>query len=340
MKSLNWIACATVALALLGCGGEDTGAGAASASSLVQVTEVPAGLKVTAALPAPVVRDATQYAFSARITSGPHAGLDLSGTLMLQGDGDAGGGTQVDGSVVGTARIAATPALVGQFNTTAQSLRATLRTDIEAASASLREAMAASAGSTTLTAAQSQALLQFKQSFATLHLKYRSDVSTLNALLLAESATGDGATVVPDEDLQVSGTIDAQGQAALRVVLAGQSVLQVTGSTAADGSMAGDLAGELTVQNSADLGTWTAAAQAMPASAPVGNVAAGLAKYTALCASCHTDNVRRNVLNVAAATDVARLNAALAGIGSMTFLRAGMSTQDKLDVVAYILSAR
>jgi mono/diheme cytochrome c family protein len=241
---------------------------------------------------------------------------------------------------VGTARIAATPALVGQFHTTAQSLRATLRTSIETATARLREAMAASAGSTTLTAAQSQALLQFKQSFATLHLQYRSDVSTLNALLLVESATGDGEAVAPDADLQVSGTIDAQGQAALRVVLADQSVLQVTGSTAADGSMAGNLAGELAGQNSADLGTWTAAAQAMPAPAPVGNVTAGLAKYTALCASCHTDSVRRNVLNVAAANSVARLDAALAGIGSMTFLQAGMSTQDKLDVVAYILSAR
>ena len=330
MKSLNWIAGATVALALLGCGGEDTDAGGASAGPVVQVTEVPAGLKVTAALPAPVVRDVTQYAFSARIASGPHAGLDLSGTLMLQGDGDAGSGTQLEGSVVGTARIAAAPALMGQFNTTAQSLRATLRTGIEAASARLREAMASGTGSTTLTAAQSQALQQFKQSFAILHLQYRSDVSTLNAQLLA------GTAIVPDEDLQVSGSLDSQGQVALRVVLADQSVLLVTGSTAANGSLAGNLAGE----NGADLGTWTATAQAMPAPAPTGNVAAGQAKYTALCASCHTDNVRRNVLNVAAANDVARLDAALAGIGSMTFLRAGMSTQDKLDVVAYILSAR
>lgn len=330
MKSLNWIACATMALALLGCGGEDTDAGGTSAGSVVQVTEVPAGMKVTAALPTPVVRDATQYAFSARIASGPHAGLDLGGTLMLQGDGDAGSGTKVEGSLVGTARIAAAPALMGQFNTTAQSLRATLRTGIEAASARLREAMAAGAGSATLTAGQSQALLQFKQSFAILHLQYRSDVSTLNAQLLA------GTAVVPEEDLQVSGTIDAQGQAALRVVLADQSVLLVTGGTAADGSLAGNLAGE----NSADLGTWTATAQAMPAPAPTGNVAAGQARYTALCASCHTDNVRRNVFNVAAANDVARLDAAIAGIGSMTFLRAGMSAQDKLDVVAYILSAR
>jgi len=332
MKSLNWVAGAAVALALLGCGGEDTDAGGPSTGPAVQVSEVPAGLKVTAALPAPLVRDVTQYAFSARITSGPHAGRALSGTLMLQGDGDgdAGSGTQVEGSLVGTARIAADPALMGQFNTTAQSLRATLRTGIEAASARLRDAMTAGTGGATLTATQSQALQQFKQSIAILHLQYRSDVSTLNAQLLA------GIAAVPDEDLQVSGSIDAQGQVDLRVALPDQSVLRVTGRTAANGSLAGDLAGE----GSTDLGTWSATPQAMPAPAPTGSVAAGQARYMALCASCHTDNVRRNVFNVAAANDVARLDAALAGIGSMNFLRAGMSAQDKLDVVAYILSAR
>jgi mono/diheme cytochrome c family protein len=342
MKSLTWIAGVAVALALLGCGGADPDVASAAVDPQVQVqvTPVPAGLKISAVLPglnvtAAVVKDSTQYSFSARLTQGPQAGQELSGLLVLQGDGN-GASTQMDGAIMGTARLSATPAQRDQFDTTTQSLRASLRSDIETAAARLRDALQSSTGATALTPAQSQALQQFKQSFADLNNQYRNAVSALSAQL--QTAAAPTEATVPD--LLVSGSIDGQGQAALGValvvVLADQSVLQATATSAADGTLTGQLA-------SADgtlLGTWTATPQAMPAAAPVGNVIAGKQKYTNLCANCHTDNVRSNVFNVAAANSVARLDAAVAGIGSMTFLQPALSTQDKLDIVAYILSVR
>jgi mono/diheme cytochrome c family protein len=72
----------------------------------------------------------------------------------------------------------------------------------------------------------------------------------------------------------------------------------------------------------------------------VGDIAAGQAKYLNLCARCHTADVKRNALNVTGASTVNGLNAALRGVGSMRFLEAQMSAQDRLDVSAYISSAR
>jgi mono/diheme cytochrome c family protein len=72
----------------------------------------------------------------------------------------------------------------------------------------------------------------------------------------------------------------------------------------------------------------------------VGDIAAGQSKYVSLCARCHTADVRRNALNVTGASTVNGLNAALRGVGSMRFLEAQMSAQDRLDVSAYISSAR
>lgn len=337
----KWAATAAVAAALLGCGGQDGDVDAAAGVS-VQVAEVPAGLKVTAslagtALPAPLVSESTQYAFSADIASGPHAGQALSGTLVLHGEGDAAGGLQIEGTLVGTARIAATPASLALFNTGVQSLRANFRARVEAASADLLAAMTAgAAGSIALSAAQSNALLQFQQSFSALGTQYRGEVATLNVQILAEAAAEDDEAAAPNDDLEVSGTVDAQGRIELRLILADRSVLLASGATAADGSLSGNLAGP----DSGDLGTWIATAQPMPAAAPVGNAVVGLARYTALCADCHTANVRSNVFNVAAANNVARLDAALAGIGSMTFLDPVLSAQDRLDIAAYVLSAR
>jgi cytochrome c553 len=59
-----------------------------------------------------------------------------------------------------------------------------------------------------------------------------------------------------------------------------------------------------------------------------------------LCADCHTANVKRNVLNVTRASTLNGLNAALSGVSAMRFLGSGMSAQDKLDVSAYINSAK
>ena len=72
----------------------------------------------------------------------------------------------------------------------------------------------------------------------------------------------------------------------------------------------------------------------------MGDVAAGLAKYTTNCAGCHTANVKANVLKVTNASTVAGLNAAIAKVGSMSFLGTALNAQDKLDVAAYINSAK
>jgi hypothetical protein len=45
-------------------------------------------------------------------------------------------------------------------------------------------------------------------------------------------------------------------------------------------------------------------------------------------------------MNVANATSVAALDAAIAKVGSMGFLSAALSAQQKLDIAAYISSAK
>jgi mono/diheme cytochrome c family protein len=72
----------------------------------------------------------------------------------------------------------------------------------------------------------------------------------------------------------------------------------------------------------------------------VGDIAAGLTKYTTYCAGCHTSNVKANVLSVTKATTVAALDAAIAKVGSMGSLANTLTMQDKLDITAYITSAR
>jgi hypothetical protein len=46
------------------------------------------------------------------------------------------------------------------------------------------------------------------------------------------------------------------------------------------------------------------------------------------------------VLNVTAAATVNGLNSAIAKVGSMSFLGTALTTKDKLDLSAYIASAR
>lgn len=77
-----------------------------------------------------------------------------------------------------------------------------------------------------------------------------------------------------------------------------------------------------------------------PPPAPVGSVSAGSTKYANLCAGCHTSVVRTNVLNVTKASTVGALNAAITKVGTMRSLDASMSAQDRLDVAAYISSAK
>lgn len=397
--SLKWTATALAAAALLGCGGgaEDAASNADGPTSVVQVTAIAAGLKVTASAtgagaPDQTVRESTQFSFSASLASGTHAGQSLAGTLILKG-ADANGITEVEGvllpatgtAALNAAALARAAALQEELTAAVLTLRTTLRADIESMSAVLRDAMAAGAGSSASpTAAQSQALAQFTDAFTAVNARYRSEVAALNAQALAKvgalSATqkdgddddgegdddddsddddeGGGAPPLPGGDIAVVGTIDAQGRVDLRLKLSDQTVISAVGQAAADGSLSGTLSGP----DSTDQGTWTAGAVAMPAppaptpptpppaspppppppppAAPVGDATAGLAKYTNFCASCHTDNVRRNVLNVTGASTLNGLNAANSSVGVMRFLGTAMSAQDKLDVVAYINSAK
>jgi mono/diheme cytochrome c family protein len=72
----------------------------------------------------------------------------------------------------------------------------------------------------------------------------------------------------------------------------------------------------------------------------VGDIAAGMARYTTYCAGCHTANVKANVLNVTNASTLAGLNASIANVGTMSFLGTALTAQDKLDIAAYINSAK
>jgi mono/diheme cytochrome c family protein len=69
-------------------------------------------------------------------------------------------------------------------------------------------------------------------------------------------------------------------------------------------------------------------------------VAAGATVYANYCAGCHTATVKNNVLNVAAATTSAAIDAAIAKVGSMNSLSAALNAQNKLDLAAYIVSAK
>ncbi len=70
----------------------------------------------------------------------------------------------------------------------------------------------------------------------------------------------------------------------------------------------------------------------------MGNVAAGQVKYGTFCATCHGPNANANQLRVKNATTVAQLDAANARVGAMRSLATSISSQDKLDITAYIAS--
>lgn len=336
MTFFKWFATAAAAVLLLGCGGQEGEAVSVAAPVTVQVATVPAGLRVTASLvnglgALPEVLETTQYTFNAKFTSGPDAGQQLSGLLLLQARSfDIKGRFQVRGSLVGTAGLAARIGSLATFEKDAASLRTTLRTRIEAANTDLLAATKADAAAGLSDTDHLRSLNRFASTFAALAATYQSDLAALKAQLLADSAGGESAP--PDADIALLGSADDRGDISLEL---GDELLKVEGSAAADGSMGGTLGGP-----SGIIGSWTATPQPMPAAAAVGKVADGLAKYGTYCANCHTAVVRRNEFNVAVGSDVVRLNAALTRIGSMTFLDPVLSVQDRLDIAAYILSAR
>jgi mono/diheme cytochrome c family protein len=62
---------------------------------------------------------------------------------------------------------------------------------------------------------------------------------------------------------------------------------------------------------------------------------AGLDKYAASCAGCHTANVAGNVLKVKDGRTAAAISSAIRNVGSMNGL-SSLSNQDLLDIAAYI----
>ena len=73
---------------------------------------------------------------------------------------------------------------------------------------------------------------------------------------------------------------------------------------------------------------------------PTGNVASGQTLYGTYCAGCHTPTVANNVMNVTKATTASALDAAIAKVGSMSYLGTTLTMQNKLDIAAYINSAK
>ena len=72
----------------------------------------------------------------------------------------------------------------------------------------------------------------------------------------------------------------------------------------------------------------------------MGDIATGLARYTTYCAGCHTANVKNNVMSVTKASTLTGLNASIVSVGTMSFLNTALTAQDKLDIAAYINSAK
>ncbi|HET7865097.1 MAG TPA: hypothetical protein VFL86_11900, partial [Burkholderiaceae bacterium] len=290
MTFFKWIATAAAAVALLGCGGQDGEAVSVAAPVTVKVETVPAGLRVTASLvngfgALPEVLETTQYTFNAKFTSGPDAGQQLSGLLLLQARSfDIKGRFQVRGSLVGTAGLAAGTGSLATFEKNAISLRTTLRARIEAANTDLLAATKADAAAGLSDTDHLRSLNRFASTFAALATTYQTDVAAMKVQLLANSAGGESAP--PDADIPLLGTANDRGDISLEL---GDEPLKVEGTAAADGSMSGTLGGTTGL-----IGTWTATPQPMPAAATLGRVADGLAKYGTYCANCHTAVVRRN----------------------------------------------
>jgi mono/diheme cytochrome c family protein len=72
----------------------------------------------------------------------------------------------------------------------------------------------------------------------------------------------------------------------------------------------------------------------------VGDPVAGQTAYNASCSGCHTANVAANVMNVTKATTVSALDSANAKVGAMSFLATTLTAKQKLDITAYIASAK
>ena len=352
----RWSAVGLAAALLFGCGGGNDGSSAQSAQGAsVQVNETATTLSVKTALPPGSTTTSSEmqsmvYTFAAHVASGPDAGYSLKGTLVLKGESEDGGATQVEGRLIPDVMMPPTPALAAsaaeletQFNAKRQALKDALRADIDALSGTLKQALAAGAvaGSTTPSAAQKEALATFKSAFSQRMTQYRSDLAALIAQYSAASggttSHDDGGSETSSEGYEVHGTIDAQGAIALTVSLGDKGKVQATGILATDGSASGMLAGPA----SADKGTWNAKAISSsgspPPPPPVGDPALGAVVYRS-CALCHGPDPVTKSLNIQLGVTVAALESAFMRVVPMNGFTTSLSATDKLNLAAYIKS--
>ena len=73
--------------------------------------------------------------------------------------------------------------------------------------------------------------------------------------------------------------------------------------------------------------------------APAGDVAKGQTLYGTYCASCHGSDPKANRMNVANSTTSTAIGGAIAKVGFMSYLANVLTTQNKLDMGAYISGA-
>jgi hypothetical protein len=273
---------------LLGCGGggSDTPSPSSATADAVALTETATGFTVTAQ-GARGVRSwsAMQFAFTANVTSGTHAGSTVSGLLLLKGETDeASGSTQVEGKLlfgtlpsgIGSASAMQARSLIAAFRTQADVLRDSLRSQIDALRDQLSVDLAAAADD----AARQAAKKTFGDAFKALIVSFQQDmlalVSTLRDALTALGLDpsrrlpggGDGSLRGHGRGgFDVAGTIAADGRISGTVTLAADQVIRVTGEKQIDGSFKGRFTGPA----SDDAGDWTAAAlsKLMPAPEPV-----------------------------------------------------------------------
>lgn len=374
MKSLKLTALSLAAAMLFGCGGGGGTPGAAGADpSVVVVSDSASALRVSVAgasgsgdsAPSTVLSQA-QYTFSANVTAGQHAGQTITGTLLLKTEQEDGE-TEVEGLLVPTTAAASdgsgassasaqAEALREQLKATLRDQRSAYRSDVRALLETLKAALEAGRptdGSRELTAAQKEAIEAFKAAFAERTSRYEADVAAavqeVRAQLEALGVTlADKRGHRDDEDddgrremrgFPVKGTIDATGQLVLKIRYGKRSVVQATGTVAADGSLSGSFTGP----GADDSGTWSATAAAAapapaPAPAPAGDVASGLSLYNANCSGCHGNSKA----SATQANTAVKLQSVLASVNN--HVNAGLNTrfdqQQLLDLAAYIASPK
>jgi hypothetical protein len=374
LRILKLSALSIAVAALFGCGGSNdspSALGTTAQESSVQMTETASAMRVSASSSDDAESDSVvmlqrQYAFAATLTSG----RALAGTLMLKGEEEHGltkvEGTFIQNAATATAAPSATPpspdavaqaaALRDQLKAGLASLRSAYRSDIADLAQTLRAALKDGAAATgdhkAWTPAQQVAMQAFKDTFASRTAQYQSDAAALTLDIqnqmtaLGVEASSDGSKrgdADKDETkpskYEVKGTISADGKVDL--VLKGKkgTSIQLVGTIAADGSLAGTMTGPA----AGDQGTWAASAGAMPPppppSAANGKVLYNLAPAGALaCSVCHTPMPANNVSNVLkGANNPGLISSAITGNkGGMGIISGKFTAAELADIAAYL----